>query len=504
MTRRDLNYWIELLFRRRVAFFETAGIIFGLVVIGTLLWPPLYRSSAQIFVQNNRAQLLVSPDLQTESSQNPAIIANPVSEQDLNSEVELLTSVHLIKEAIMGLRPPHETLGGGLFHDTFGLALQLPDAGYRILHSSPTLNPQDAWALKLERHVGAAVIKRSDIIEVNFSARDPRWAHDFLTRLINEYQEYHAGLSHDPEAEQFFNEQAKRLSAKLADSEDQLRQFEVKTGITNVKEQQAALVTRLSTLQIQKSRTTAALAAAQQQIASINQQIKTTPERINKETRSVQNAALQQIKPQVMQMKAELADLLTRYQPGSKRVQELEAKLAAAQRILDQENHLEVEESSTDVNPVWQTLNQDLDKAQSNAASLQASQTALDQEIHSMSQQLTDMVNDGLEIERLGRQVNTDKQAYLAYVRKGEEARAAQGLNLNKILNVSLAQPPTQPLSPVFPVLWLNFLGGAALAMCAGFGAAYWEERSDPRIYSPADIEEASGVTTIAILRNEA
>jgi uncharacterized protein involved in exopolysaccharide biosynthesis len=474
------------------------------VVIGTLLWPPLYRSSAAIFVQNNRAQLLVSPDLQTESSQNPAIIANPVSEQDLNSEVELLTSVHLIRQAIMGLRPPHESLGGGLFHDTLGIALQLPNAGYRMLHSSPTLNPQDSWALKLARHVGASVIKRSDMIEVNFSARDPRWAHDFLTRLINEYQEYHAGLSHDPEAEQFFNEQAKRLAARLANSEDKLRQFEINTGITSVKEQQAALVTRLSTLQIEQSRTAANLAAAQQRIASLNQQIKNTPERINKETRSVQNAALQQIKPEVMQLEAERADLATRYQPNSRRLTEIDAKLAAARRILERENHLELQESSTDVNPVWVTVDQDLDKAQTSAASLQATQTALNQEIQQMRQQLTDMVNNGLEIDRLSRQVATDKQAYLAYVRKGEEARAAQGLNLNKILNVSLAQPPTQPLSPVFPVLWLNFLGGAALAVCAGFGAAYWEERNDPRIYSPADIEEASGVTTIAILRNEA
>jgi uncharacterized protein involved in exopolysaccharide biosynthesis len=504
MTRRDLNYWIELLFRRRVAFFETAGIIFGLVVLGTLLWPPLYRSSAQIFVQNNRAQLLVSPDLQTESSQNPAIVANPVSEQDLNSEVELLTSVQLIKQAILGLPLPHESVGSGVLHDTLGLALQLPNAGYRMLHSSPTLNPRDAWALKLARHVGASVIKRSDMIEVNFSAHDPRWAHDFLTRLINEYQEYHAGLSHDPEAEEFFNQQAKRLAAKLADSEDKLRQFQIKTGITSLKDQRSSLVTRLSALQSQQSRTTAALAGAQQQVASLNQQIKETPERINKETRSVQNAALQQIKPEVMQLEAERAQLITRYQPTSKRITEIDAKLAAAHRILDRENHLEVQESSTDLNPVWVTIDQDLDKAQTTAVSLQASQTALNQEIQQMRQQLTDMVNNGLEIERLTRQVTTDKQAYLAYVRKGEEARAAQGLNLNKILNVSLAESPTQPLSPVFPVLWLNFLGGAVLALCAGFGAAYWEERSDPKIYSPADIEEASGVTTIAILRNEA
>src|SRR5262249_29443281 len=137
MARRDLNYWTELLFRRKNAFLETAGIIFGLVALGTLLWPPLYQSNAKIFVQDNRAQLLVSPNLQTESSQNPAIVANPISEQDLNSEVELLTSIHLIKEAIAGLPVPNDAAGAGLLQDTVGLALQLPNSGYRLLHDSP-------------------------------------------------------------------------------------------------------------------------------------------------------------------------------------------------------------------------------------------------------------------------------------------------------------------------------------------------------------------------------
>jgi hypothetical protein len=40
--------------------------------------------------------------------------------------------------------------------------------------------------------------------------------------------------------------------------------------------------------------------------------------------------------------------------------------------------------------------------------------------------------------------------------------------------------------------------------MCAGIAAAYREEQRDPRIYSAAAVEEASGVSTIAILRNEA
>ncbi len=504
MIRRDLHYWIELLFRRKNAFLETAGIIFGLVVIGTLLWPPLYQSSAKILVQDNRAQLLVSPDLQTESSQNPAIIANPVSEQDLNSEVELLTSIHLIKQAIAGLPLPKDVAGSGFVQDTVGLALQLPNSGYRLLHASPALDARDQWALKLARRLGVSVIKRSNIIEVDFRAHDSRWAHDFLTMLLNQYQEYHAGLSHDPEAAQFFDQQAKQLNARLEDSENKLREFELKTGITSLSGQKQALVTRLSDLQIEEARDATALASAQQRVAALEQQLKTTPERINKETRSVQNLALQQLKPQVMQLEAERAELLSRYQPTSKRITEIDAKLAAAHRILDRENHLEVQEASTDVNPVWVTEDQNLAQAQTSVASLKAAHDAVGQQIDAMHQQLSEMVNNGMEIDRLSRQVATDKEAYLAYVRKGEEARAAQGLNLNKILNVSLAQPATQPLVPIFPVIWLNLLAGAALAMVAGVAAAYWEEQSDPRLYSAAAVEEASGVSTIAILRNEA
>jgi uncharacterized protein involved in exopolysaccharide biosynthesis len=205
-----------------------------------------------------------------------------------------------------------------------------------------------------------------------------------------------------------------------------------------------------------------------------------------------------------MQLEAERAELLSRYQPSSKRITEIDAKLAAAHRILDRENHLEVQEASTDLNPVWVTLDQNLTQAQASAASLKAARDAIDKQVQAMRQQLTDMVNNGLEIERLQRQVATDKDAYLAYVRKGEEARAAQGLNLNKILNVSLAQAPTEPMLPVFPIIWLNLLAGAVLAVSAGIGAAYWEEQCDPRLYSAAAVEEASGVSTIAILRNEA
>jgi uncharacterized protein involved in exopolysaccharide biosynthesis len=504
MIRRDLNYWTELLFRRRTAFLETAGIILGLVVLGTLLWPPVYQSTAKIMVQNNRAQLLVSPDLQTESAQNPAIITNPVTEQDLNSEVELVTSIPLIEQAIAGLPVRHDGSATALLHSTVGLAFDLPDDGYRLLHGAPAVTPRDDWALKLAHHLNASVIKRSDIVEINFRSRDARWAHAFLSRLIDQYMDYHARLSHDPQAAQFFDRQSKLLQAQLNSAEENLRQLQVKTGITSLPDQKQALVSRLSELQLQYAQNSAQLASTRQQVAALQGELGKTPQRIGKEQRSVQNLALQQLKPEVMKLEAERAELLTRYQPNSRRISEIDARLAAAQKILDHEDHLEVQEVATDLNPVWVTVDQGLKEAQANASALAASHEALAKQVQAMRGQLTELVNNGVGIEQAERKVETSKEAYLSYVRKSEEARAAQGLNSSQILNVSLAQAPSEPLQPVFPIIWLNLLAGLILAAVAGIGAAYWEERSDPRLYSAVAVEEASGVSTIAVLRNEA
>src|SRR5262249_50429361 len=180
-----------------------------------------------------------------------------------------------------------------------------------------------------------------------------------------------------------------------------------------------------------------ALASAQERVGMLTWTLGETQERIAKETREEQNLALQQLKPQVMQLKAERAELLARYQPSSQRIQEIDAKIAAAERILNHENHLEVDERSTDLNPVWVTIDTNLQDARVKADSLQASLKVLGDSIEQMHGQLDKMVNDEVQVERLARQVGTDRDTFLSYVRKSEEARTAQALNLNKILNVS-------------------------------------------------------------------
>lgn len=501
---RNLSYWIALVYRRKATALQVAGFVFGTILVGSLLWPPVYESTCEILVRDNRAELLVSPGLQNDAAGRQPVVVSQVTEQDLNSELELLTSTYLVKLALEGLREPARYAGpAAVFMHTLSGALSLPAASYRTLHGAPVLTPRDSWALKLASHLWAAVINRSDIIEVAFRSDDPRWSREFLDRLVNRYLEYHARISHDPQAEQFFQQQAGVLQAKLQRAEEGLRAYQVQTGITDLQAQKQALVDRLSDLQSSYSQAGVQLASTQHQQAFLASLLGKTPRRIDKETRQEQNQALQQLKPQVMQLQAERAQLLARYQPTSARIREIDAKLQAAQKILDTENHLEVRERSTDVNPIWLTIDSDLAKASAEVASSKASQDALTTELAHGKQELEQMVDAGVAIERLERQVATAKEAYLSYVRKSEEARAAQALNVNKILNVTVAQPPSEPLQAVFPKLWVNMAAGLLLAAVLGVGAAYWEDHNDPKLYSPVTIAEVSGLRTLAVLRDE-
>jgi uncharacterized protein involved in exopolysaccharide biosynthesis len=504
MQGRNFAYWVELLARRRTIAAEAGGAVLGLIALATLLWPPVYRSTAEILVQDNRAQYLVSPDLQVDGQAKQSTVA-PITENDLNSEVELLTSTYLIKQALAGL--PQPVSGGDVGSKLLGvmnIAVNLPTMGYDSLHRTPSISAGDAWALKLARHVAASPIKLSNIVEVSFTAHDPKWARVFLERLVDEYLDYHARISHDPAAERFFNQQAQVLQAQLYAAEDKLRQFELQTGISDVRAQTQALVNRLSDLQIQRARIGASTASAHEQVVSLEDELKDTPQQIGKETRSVQNVALGTLKPQLMQLKAERAELLARYQPNSQRIQEIDAKIAAAQEILNREDHLEVQEKSVDLNPVWVSLDTGLEQAKTAEASDHASLTALSSQLDALHRELNQMTTSAVQLERLQRRVASDKEAYLSYVRKSEEARTAQALNINKILNVSIAQPPSAPLEPIFPAVWLNLLAGMVVAIIVGFLAAYWEEWQDDRIFSPTAIAEVSGLNTVAIVRDEA
>jgi uncharacterized protein involved in exopolysaccharide biosynthesis len=502
MNSEILIQWIEQIFRRRRLALRIGLLVFGVIALGSILWPPTYESSSKILVQSNRAQLLVSPGLK-EDAGNQSTQAVPVAEQDLNSEVELLTSPFLIQQALTGMK--RNARSGGLLmamRNFVDEVVSLPVDAYVALHGGPNANANQNEIQKISNHLSATVIKRSNIIEVAILSHDPVWARAFLTQLMTSYLALHGKLSQNPQAQAFFQAQRELLDQRLQQSEKELRAAQMQTGISQFTEQQQALITQLYTAEANYRKTNALLDSKTQQIAAQEAELKQIPQRRTKESKTVQNMALQQLKPQMLALETERAELLSRYQPTSSRIREIDAKLKAGHEILTREKQTDVQETTTDVNPTWETLDGDLAEARTEAASYRAAQQTEAAQIAALRDQLKTMTTDGVTIERLERQVESDKEAYLSYVRKGEEARAAEALNQSRILNVSVVQDPTNPIEPVSPRIKLNLVAGLMFGLILAVAAAHWSEEYDPKICSTASILKDTGLTTVAILND--
>jgi uncharacterized protein involved in exopolysaccharide biosynthesis len=467
-----------------------------------MLWTPTFESVAQVLVLSNRAQLVISPGLQANSAQLPAV-ASPVTEQDLNSEVELLNSPALIQEAIKDIGGSERTGVVQMLSKLIHGVIALPETGYESLHGLRAPGTLALRAKNLASHISVYVIKRSNVIEIGFRSHDADFSRNFLLRLLDRYIDLHVRISQEPDAEKFFQAQAQLLLNRLDRAEGKLRGVEAQTGIAQIQDQTLAVIRELYAAEAAYRSTSALLSGTRQRVVWYERELNHIPYRQAKEIKIVQNMALQGLKPQVLQLEAQRAELRTRYRPDSRKVTEINAQLDAAHSILDRENHQEVQEQSYDINPTWQTLDSDLAVARADAASLAANQSAKAEQMEDLRGQLTSLTQSKLTIDRLQLDFESAKAAYISYISRGEEARAAHALNESKIVNVRVVQAPTLPQTPESPNVKINLLAGLFLALILGLATAYWADMHDSKICATSAIDGITGLSTIVVLDDQ-
>jgi uncharacterized protein involved in exopolysaccharide biosynthesis len=500
MKQHGSSYWLELLWRRRRVALWTGAGVFALILLGTIAYPPLYDSSAQILVQSNRAHYIVSPALQSASDPNaPVVTDRAVTEQDLNSEIELLTQRRLVEQALADVadRQPAR----GVVRAAILWVAGLPGELSALLHGGPRPSALQRRAIAIRQRIGAAVIRKSNMLEVSYRSRDAAWSREFLAALLNRYFELHSQIAHDSRSERFFQAQSDHLRERLRAAEEHLRALRDSTGILSLSDQSEAIVYQLSGFRAEYRKNTSRLDGVNRQIAALEAGLKQAPMRLLKEIKSAPNPAYETLKPKVLGIEMNRDDILQRYKPTSKTAQAVTEQVNQARSLLERENHTEVVERLSDLSPVWLGLSANLAQARVTAAALTGSQRSLALQIDRYESELRRLADDGVKVEQAMRDVDADKEAYISYLHKGEEARAELALNQSRIMNVVLAMPPSEPLEPAFPKLELNLAAGLLLAIIAALAAAWWEERLDPTIYSVAAAMESANEPVVAVLR---
>ena len=503
MADRKIDYWIDLLWRRARIATIVGGGIFAFIFLVTILFPPVYESKAEILVQTNRAHNLISPALQTSIDSSAPIVNNrDLTEQDLNSEVELLNQPQLVVGAYRAVGASDRSAGAiHVMASWAGAILGLPGNLYMAVHGEPPLTTEQKKVMAIQERLSAVVIRKSNMIEVSLESPDPQWTRKFLSALLDQYFDLHSKIEHSVRSTVFFEDQKEILRKRLAVSEEHLRDVGEQTGVVDLNDQSEATVYQLSGFKAELRKNASRLAGVGSQIAALQAGLSDTPMRLLKEVRQSPNPVYQGVETKTVGLQLDRGDILRRYRPNSATAQAATQQVSDARHILSEQKPTIVSEQLSDLSPIWLGLASNLAQARVTYSALRTTQDSLTLQIATYESELRKLAEDGLLVDRANRDVEADQEAYLSYLRKGEEARAELALNQSQIMNVALAAPPYTPVVPVFPRVGLTLLLGLMLGIVAGFGAAWWEERLDKVLYSAFAIFETSRLPVLAMLR---
>ena len=443
-----------VLIRRKWLIASTFLVVTAAVTAFTLLTPKQYESHMKILVKNERADMIVSAGGAEGSGYH-----GEVSETEINSEIELLNGINLLQQVVLkcGLEKAQTSTS--------------QDAGEALPVAI------ERATIKLQRDLTITPVRKANIIQVDYSSRDPRQAATVLRQLADSYLEEHLKVHGTPGTYQFFASQAEHYQNELREAEARLEQFRQQHQIVMLAQQKDAMLQKASESEAALMQANAAIGEYTDRLADTRKQLATAPGRILTQNRTVPNQyTVEHLSSMLAELQNRRTQLLAKFRPEDRLVQEAEKEIADTQATLDQAVKATASEQATDINPVHQTLEMDMAKQQAELAGLEARRQALTQQTQSYRGQLMALGNATAEYDDLTRTQKKAEENYLLYARKTEESRIGESLDRQKIANVAIAEPPTEPHLPSKPNVRLNLTLGALLAGFLSVGLAFGAE----------------------------
>ncbi|HYM78896.1 MAG TPA: hypothetical protein VE377_23185 [Candidatus Dormibacteraeota bacterium] len=451
------------------------GVVLG-VGLSTLILPSKYRAETKLLVKRERVDPVISPDKAA-----PMTFHDTVSEEEINSEVELITSQDVLQKVVT----------------TCGLDQKKFISG--ILHPWQTQqNRTDKAVVDLRSDLQLEVLKKTNVISIAYESHDPKTAQKVLATLNDTYLQKHLDVHHPAGQFEFFDQQAAQYKKDMMTAEGQLKQFADQQGGVAPATMRDMTLQKLTDFNSQLSTTRASISETQTRIADLEKQAQSTPSRLTTQMKKGDNAqVLENLKATLLTLEMKRTELLTKYQPTYPLVQEVDKQLADTRLALAKEESSPVKEEVTDQNPTYAWVSSELAKAKADMAGFQARETALTAIIGSYSDQARKLEQQGILQGDLTRQQKADEANYLLYTQKKEEARIEDALDRTRLLNVSVVQTPALPSLPTRSPFVFGLV--AVLLACAvSIGVVFAIDYADQSFRTPSEVLQELRIPVLA------
>ena len=452
-TLRDLTM---LLFRRRTVFLWAASVVLAASAFYAITGTK-YQANMKVLVRRGRADAPVSAAVNAPLD----LTRMGITEEELNSEVELLRDHEVLRKVVQ------QTGVGG--RDWF-----------HFLHLGEGRAQQTERAVRsLAGRLEVQPLKRTNVITISYRGADPEFAAKVLRSLGMAYMEKHMAV-HRPEGElTFFEQQTEESRRQLEESGRRLLFFSKSHGIIEAAQQRDLLLQKLSELEAGEKQTGIETVETRQRVTELEQQSTTLPQRTTTQVRTADNPELlKSLKASLLDLQIKRTQLLTKFEPNHRLVQEADQEIAEAEAAINAERSSPVRDETTDKNANYEWAKGELQRAEVQLKGLEARQAAAAAQVSAWRRVAAKLDEDAITQDDLLSTRKTAQENYLLYVKKREEARMNDALDERGIVNVAIAE---QPVAPALPVRsgWSVLAVGLVLASGAGVGAAFGADYLD-------------------------
>jgi uncharacterized protein involved in exopolysaccharide biosynthesis len=457
---------VEIFFRHLKLFLVVAGLIFALTLFWTFGTPRKYESRASILVQNARSNVMI-----TAGNTDGPTEMSAVTEEQLNSEIVVLTSKDLLDEVV---KPGWNSKP-------------------RTAYSPAELQDHERAVGSLTRRLEATVARKANVLMATITAPSPDEAQQEMKRLVAAFIARQRQISRPPGTARFFAEQAERYKNQLAQAQKALAEFQNQQNLVNVNDRESTLSGNVANAENQRRDADVQIRDFEKRIEASTALLETLPNRQATQERTTPLiGALDQLTTQLVALKNQRTELLNKYPPTDRAVRQIELQIVQTEAGIRAATSPRTQDAATDINPAWQQLQTDLAMMRSQLSGLRARRGVLSNQIANAQTSLN--LTEGLtpQFTALQHRVTELDNNYQTYLQKRDEAEIADSMDRQDLMNFAVVQAPTYSMSPAHPRPLRDTFLGMITAFLLGGIAVFLVEAVRDTVGAAAELERWS------------
>ncbi len=450
----DLREYLRILNRRKgvvlLLFFSTVVSVF----VATSLMTPVYQASTTILVMG-----------ESELGNSFLDGLTKIGKNDVENAIEILRSRTLSERVIKRLRP------------------------------DKPVSFQDTDALK--RAVMVQAVPGTDMVRIKVESPNPRGARDIANALVEAYSQesQRNNRTNAQSARQFIETQLGVVEADLQKAEDALRQYKEREKIFAPREEIQAALERMGKLETSQAETRVTMEEMHIRLAEVRKNVAAQDATVVSATTITQNPSIQAYKSRLSELEVQLAGAREKYMDKHPAVVSLNAEIATVKEKMGHEVERMVSEETRTINPIHQSLSEELIRLETEGLALQARFDAQKALIRQMEGGLASLSGKELELARLTRNAKVTEDIYVMLKQKYEEVRITESMRSADVKAIDAAVIPEKPIRP----RWVfNMVIAAFLGLALGVGLAFLFEYLDTTIKDHTEVEKVLGLPVLA------